>query len=172
MTLSVREETGCTQVLEKLDYQVLKLLAKTVTGKKRTRSNKEGLINGIVKHSNSAKGLLERRKVNCASIFKYLEENGALPQERTKPSLVNKAIEYWNEPGNNAPRSPARRTGQVHGERLGNGSQGLGNNHQNLHTPPTQLFVGAMVPIPPGMEQQILSEVLGPRIQQHPPARN
>ncbi|XP_075053157.1 uncharacterized protein C3orf38-like [Mixophyes fleayi] len=107
------EREGCKGVLRFLDNKGLRFLAKTVTSKRMTRQ-KEGIIEAILDHSQSAEELLKRRKVHCDSIFKYLISEGlSLPQRISKPDVIQKAIEHWRGTVSNSSQSSDHQMGQV-----------------------------------------------------------
>ncbi|XP_075053155.1 uncharacterized protein LOC142139445 isoform X3 [Mixophyes fleayi] len=112
MGLSGREREGCNRVLSFLDDTVLRSLAKTVKSGKMT-CKKEGIIEAILDHSQSAEELLKRRKVYYDSISKYLssEDLDVLPRS-SKSDVIQIAIRHWAGTVSSTRSSHNNRSGQ------------------------------------------------------------
>ncbi|XP_075053163.1 uncharacterized protein LOC142139450 isoform X2 [Mixophyes fleayi] len=107
-------------------------LAKTVTSKKMN-GQKEGIIEAILDHSQSAEELLKRRKVYYDSISKYLSSEGlnVLPRS-SKSDVIQIAIRHWGGTVSNSRSSRNNRSGQIHSISLGEGRRRVESSRQIL----------------------------------------
>ncbi|XP_059824648.1 uncharacterized protein LOC132393437 [Hypanus sabinus] len=94
LVISQTQRRGCSEILKSLSCENLLGLKKNVVC---GGLNAEDLIGIILNHSQSAGGLLKRRKVLRKEILKYLNKQGfELSPLLDKHQLIEYALTYWS----------------------------------------------------------------------------
>ncbi|XP_032888490.1 uncharacterized protein C3orf38 homolog [Amblyraja radiata] len=92
---SFTQRSGCSEILELLDFSNLMALKDTVASKINAWTYHEA-IRVILTHSQSAEELLKRKKVLRESILKYLiKHDETVSTSSSKPQLIGDVLHYW-----------------------------------------------------------------------------
>ncbi|XP_078264878.1 uncharacterized protein C3orf38 homolog [Rhinoraja longicauda] len=129
---SFSQRSGCSEILESLDFSNLLALKDTIASKINAW-NKAEVIRVILSHSQSAEHLLKRKKVLRESILKYLIEHSVtVSGSPSKQQLIDDVIHYWWKLEWNIEQLAAERKLQVLGQKRTEGvAQTLVKNVEN-----------------------------------------
>ncbi|XP_052828203.1 uncharacterized protein LOC106868244 [Octopus bimaculoides] len=97
MNFTEKQKTGCRELLNQFDYEVILSLSNTVTRKSISVVSRKEAIEAILSFSMSANELLGRQKITRDFLMQYLfSQRLSVSGNSSKQELISRILEYWS----------------------------------------------------------------------------